>query len=261
MPGQQYIVPPTIDQSQIVNLLPEHTNRAPLLPTTPVVCVNRGPRTLEDKYDGDDYVIPARTLFQVTFAAAQHFQRRQIVPGTRNPDPNSPGVQYVSWIGIVGIDPPEACEVFTDEELELFGESAEGLNRALLPTAVDRNAQVHSTKALGRQLPGMGLVPSAQAMSGGGAGHPLQEIVGGSEENREALGLMDPVDPDLKRPHMRKVEGSDAKVDEAQGAGAGFQKPSEASLRVASDETPRQRDLAPPAPPIGRQRHRARPEG
>lgn len=242
MPGPHYLVPPTVDLSTVVNLMPEHTHRAAMLPTTPVICVNRGPRTLDDKYDGDDYVIPPYVQFQVSFAAALHFQRRQIVPGTRNPDVQAAGVQYVSWIGILGIDPDEACAVFTDEELALFGESAEGLNRALLPTAADREATAHQTKTLGRQLPGMGLTPSAQAMSTGMASGALhQDIIGGSPENRDAL--------------LAKVEGSDAVTEDQAGRTGGFVKPTEAALRVQSDAAPRQRDLAaPPAPPIGRRR-------
>lgn len=182
--GRQYQPPANLDRSKVVNLMPQFTVQAELDPTTPVTCLNRGPKMLEDKHDGFDYQIPPHAVFEVSYAAALHLQKRLIVPGTKNPDATDTSMpQYVSWIGIYGIDPAGACEPFTDDELARFGEKTEGLNRDLLPEE-DRRVQI--VKSAGPAI------VSQQAM-GGGLGKLRQRVEGGSAEMREHA--IAPVDP------------------------------------------------------------------
>jgi len=221
--GRTYEPPKDIDLSEVVPLLPAHKQKQELTPDTPVICLNRGPKELRDMHDAQEYVIPPGAKFQVAYATAQHFQRRLIVPGTRNPNVHDTSVPlFVSWIAIFGVDPPEACQPFTDEQLKRFGEKAEGLNREVLGGS-DRDVQVRSTGELASGLAGLGLVSSA-AMGGVGGG-VSQEVVGGTAETREAA--------------LAPVEGSDAKSDFARGEAAGWQPPqSEADLTVHSAPPP-----------------------
>lgn len=249
--------PPEIDRSKVVNKMPEHARGAVLLPTTPVVILNRGPRTLEDKFDGYDYVFEPFGYFEVTYAAALHLQKRLQVPGTRNADVRL--ASYVSWIGILGIDSDEACQPFTAAQLASLGEAAEAIYRD--PSdPLQRGFQTVRTKDIIPTLPGHGLATPAQAMAagagyGGGSVAPQQEVVGGSDENREAATA-------------RVVDG-DARLAEATARQSGYEPPDVTELRVKSDDPIRFRGDAPPdgegdpvgaaagapaAPAIGRKR-------
>lgn len=241
MAGKPYQAPENIDRSKVVNIMPEHARGTEMKPWTPVICVNRGPTRITDKYDGNDYEIEPYMLFEVTYGAALHLQKRAIVPGTRNPDLNDPfRPQMISWIGIHGVDPAEACEPFSPQQLEYFGEKVEGLAREMLPSPVARSAEVHATADLSRTLPGQGLTPSAQFAPGGSVGGVVQELIGGSDELRDAA--------------LERVEGSDARAEEADARNKGYQPPAEETLRTRSDDAPKQRDAAPAAPPIGKKR-------
>lgn len=88
-----------------------------------VVCINRGRKPLIDTFDARHVEMPAG-FFEIEYGAAKHFQRRLIVPGTK-----VNAAEFVSWIGILGVNPPELCEPFTDEELGRFGENIEALSR------------------------------------------------------------------------------------------------------------------------------------
>lgn len=217
-----YTPPANIDLSEVVTLLPAHKQKQELKPDTPVICINRGPHELRDQWDADPYVIPPNARFQVAYAAAKHFQQRLIVPGTRNPnvhDASAP--MYVSWIGILGVDPEEACTPFTVDQLAYFGESVEGLNRKAMP-GYDRDVQVRSTSEMARSLDGLGIVASAGARASSGG--VSQELVGGSDENREAA--------------MAPVEGSDARAEFAKAAATGWTQPEEGSIPDHSAPVP-----------------------
>lgn len=234
MAVKQYHTPPTVDRSAFVNLMPEFTSRSELRPTTPVLCINRGPHWIRDQYDARAYDIPPFAKFEITYAAAVHLQRRAIVPGTKNPDPNDPLLpQYLSWIAILGVDPDEMCEVFSDADLQRFGESTEGLNRGAMPAA-DREVVTVRTADLRRQLVGTGVAPSGAAMaaSAGGVAFPQQSLEGGSDEAREAA--------------LAPVVESDARRDAAAAIGKGWVPPPEGTIE--------DRSAAPPAPAIGRRR-------
>lgn len=216
-----YQQPTNIDLANVISLLPDH-NQGELTPKTPVICVNRGPRTLTDMHDGHQLTVPPHATFQATYEQAVHLQRRQIVPGTKSPD--SPD-QYVSWIGILNIDSPDRCEPFDDEFLARYNEAKEALNRDEMSPA-DRDVQVVSTRVLRPRLGGLGEAPS-----GGGGLKPMQRLEGGSDEAREAV--------------LAPVEGSDAAQAAAAALAAGWTPPEEGTLRVHS---------APP--PVGARRTR-----
>ena len=214
---------PTPAQEEVMNLMPEHTLQAKLKPTSPVTCRNRGPRELVDKHDAHEYRIPPFALFTVTYAAALHLQRRQIVPGTRNPSLSDPTLpQFLSWIGIKESDGEAALEPFDEAFLARVGEAKEGLNRAAMPMAADREVEVLGTNDLRRGLPGAGVAPSAQAMS---VGRSRPSLEGGSEEARAAAAA--------------PVKGSDAVQASASAIASGWVPPAdETQLRVKSAPAP-----------------------
>lgn len=90
-----------------------------------VLCINRGRRPLVDTFDARHVEMPAG-FFYIEYGAAKHFQRRLIVPGSKNLADGG----YVSWIGICGVNHADQCEPFTDEELERFNESIEAIDRS-----------------------------------------------------------------------------------------------------------------------------------
>ena len=203
--GQHYKLPDGFDQSDVVDLTPETQLSAELKPTSMVTCINRGPKEIRDMYDAQPYIIPPYAKFRVEYQVAAHLQRRNIVPGTRNPDPvDSSAPQYVPWIAIVGLDRDYAP--FTADELAAFGESVEGLNRHLLSMSGDRDVSVKSTGELRKTLPGMGVASSFGVA--GGTAKPDQKVLGGTEETRAAA--------------LEKVEGSDAVTTSAEALGAGW---------------------------------------
>lgn len=214
--GVHYSVPVSVDQSQVVDLTPETQHRAELKPTSLVVCINRGPKVIRDMFDAQTYEIPPYAKFRVEHQVAAHLQRRNIVAGTKNPDPgDSSAPQFVPWIAIIGLDPPSTWEPFTDEELALFGESAEGL-------APRAGTTVMQTAELRRQLPGLGIVGSA-AMSG--TTKPDQQIHGGTEETRAAA--------------LEKVVGSDAVTTSAEALASGWTPPPVGAVEETSAPQPR----------------------
>jgi hypothetical protein len=120
---------------------------AKIQPTDIVLVMNRGRKTLYDMFDAREVPMPAG-LFKMEFDAALHFQRRLIVPGTRNVEANA----FVSWLGILGTadgrvshDPPELCEPFSDEQLIAFGEKVEAIDRGAFSSPADRDVQLVRT--------------------------------------------------------------------------------------------------------------------
>lgn len=185
--GQKYTLPDGFDQSDVHDLTPESAHSAELKPTSMVICINRGPKPVRDMFDAQTYDIPGHAKFRCEYQVAQHLQRRNIVPGTRNPNPtDSSSPQFVPWIAIIGID--THIEPFTLEEMAQFGESVEGLNRNLLPSRAGREVQIAQTDTLRRQLPGAGVALSA----GMGGGKPDQQVFGEPAAVEAALAKVAP---------------------------------------------------------------------
>lgn len=114
--------------AKVVDLSPVNEAQQALTPETIVVCINRGRETLVRKFDALDYPLHPHTegYIKMPYGAALHFQRHCTVPGTR--DVFSGAEQ--SFIGILGVDPPEWCEPFTDEQCQRFGIAVEAIDRS-----------------------------------------------------------------------------------------------------------------------------------
>lgn len=120
------------ETTDVANLMVARINETTIKPDTPVICINRGRKPLLDTWDGEHVPLPVG-YFRTEYGAALHFQRRLIVPGTRNVEIGG----FISWISILGtddgrraVDNEESCQPFTDEELQNFGESSEGIDRS-----------------------------------------------------------------------------------------------------------------------------------
>jgi hypothetical protein len=124
----------TMPDGEVADLLVERLDEVGLAHDTPVICINRGRNTLDDTFNARHVTIPPG-YFRTEYGAALHFQKRLIVPGTRNLEQGG----YVSFIGILGsengknkVDDESRCTPFTDEELTKFGEKIEGIDRDAL---------------------------------------------------------------------------------------------------------------------------------
>src|SRR5690348_6564706 len=146
--ARQYSRPDLPDGADVRDLVPVDADTRTLTPKTRVTCINRGVETLLVQHNGHHYEI-APGLFEVAYATARHIQQRLIVPGTRQRTVSQRGViRATSYIGILGVDAPEACEPFTVAELNAFGVKHEGLDRESMPTRRDREVTQVSTKAV-----------------------------------------------------------------------------------------------------------------
>lgn len=137
-----YEKPPLPAGAKVNNLVSSDLHAQELTPKTRVVIINRGRTDYKDKFDAHDYVVPPG-LGEVEYEVAHHFRERAVVPGSRDP---LSGNQEV-FIAILGIDPPELCEPFTDEECARYGMAVEAIDRSALDTAADRDVKVITTSA------------------------------------------------------------------------------------------------------------------
>lgn len=178
-------------------------------PDQRVLCINRGEKPLLGcMFDGRAIDLPGRSdanpsaLFYIEYQAGKHFQRRLIVPGTKNLE----GQTYVSWIGILGVDPPEHCEPFTHEELVRFGEKAEAIDRETFTDPADRNVQILKTSSAraasatlgmggGRGRVGIDTSAQATAEAEAAASDVLSPPVESATREAEAEAVADGVRP------------------------------------------------------------------
>jgi len=123
--GHSYQLPDLPSGTPIQSLAPTDLPSDQLTPDRIVRCINRGRDVLEVQFDSRHFHIEPG-YFECTYAQAQHFKSHLIVPGTRDRHAHE---RVVSWIGILGIDRPERCTPFTDEELAFYGQQVEGLDR------------------------------------------------------------------------------------------------------------------------------------
>ena len=148
-----YTSPTLPDGHQVVDLVPEDAKANELTPDTIVTCLNRGRKPLTDMFDGRNYVVPAGFV-RMPYGAAKHFQRRAIVPGTKNLEIGG----WLSWLAIMNIDAPELCVPFTDAELAKFGEAVEAIDRSAMSDPADRDVTLMQTSQARSAMPGQGLV-------------------------------------------------------------------------------------------------------
>ena len=165
-----------------------------------VLCINRGNRVLQETFDGRHFEIPPGH-FYIEYEAAKHTQRRQIVPGTKNPEGGP--TAYLSFIGIVGVDDPSRCEPFTPEELAAFGEKVEAIDRGALSNATDRATKVIPTNVARAHSPTLGV--------GGGRGAQRGIDVSAQATDAAAAAASDVLAPPAE---------SDTRADAAEAAGA-----------------------------------------
>jgi len=207
MSGQTYQQPQLPAGAEVAMLRREDDKANELTPETFVTCINRGRQVLVDMFDSQRYAIPPG-YFQCQYGAALHFQRRQVVPGTR-----IPGQGHKSWIGILNVDKPVMCEPFTDAELEEFGEAVEAINRSALPGA-DGDVKYLGTSGARSTLEGEGLVGGGfQSSLGGGAPRPQLNLEADTEAGRSAADT------------AMQPAGSTARQEEAEAAGEGWTPP------------------------------------
>ncbi|MCC6989948.1 MAG: hypothetical protein IT181_13165 [Acidobacteria bacterium] len=152
--GQTYQFPELPAGQFPQSLVPEdQAGQKDLKPDTPVVIVNRGLGALRDKFDGRDYVIPpGPQTFLVPYGAALHFQKRNIVPGTRTLGEGG----FESFIGILNIDSPENCLMLNDAEYAAAMSKPEGLDRSQLDPE-RQNVRALQTSAQRGQVAGQGM--------------------------------------------------------------------------------------------------------
>jgi hypothetical protein len=169
------------DAADIQHLAPQGQLEVPLTPDTVVLCIHRGRRTTidgervhhpdaaryanmdreryfvgdyKDTYDGRHYVI-APGYFRTTYGAALHFQKRAVVPGSRNPETNYQA-SFIAIIGIADVSPSGGLEVvrpiddkaqwapFTDEECGVYEVAGDALDRESMTNPIEREVTVKS---------------------------------------------------------------------------------------------------------------------
>lgn len=167
------------DVADVQHLVRQGVHDIALTVDTPVLCIHRGRRLTKDgepvhhaqaarypnkerepyfegdykdTYDGDHYVI-APGYFTAPHGAALHFQRRAVVPGSRNPETQTQ-TSFIAIIGVVeakpgggmkvlrAVDPEEDWSPFTDEECAEYEVAFEAINRAAMVAPIDEQTQL-----------------------------------------------------------------------------------------------------------------------
>lgn len=194
---------PRLDAAAVQQLVPQGQLEMPLTDNTPVLCIHRGRRNrlldgtdeihpqaarhkdgsrehyfvgdLKDTYDGRHYVI-APGYFSAEYGAALHFQRRAVVPGSRNPESGFQA-SFIAIIGLVEpthdggfrvvrpVDPQEDWPPFTDGECQDYSVAGDALNRAEMVNPIERDVK---TISVAERLTGMPQAPEGRLSRGGG---------------------------------------------------------------------------------------------
>lgn len=162
--AQRYEAPALPAGITVSNLVPEDSKAAELTPHTSVLVINRGRKPLHDKYDGRDYVIGPGHHW-MPYGAALHFQRRAVVPGSKNLELGG----WQSWLGILGVDSPDLCEPFSDDALRAVGERVEAIDRRAFSNPDDQAVTTVATGIARASAPGQGMLGGARQ---GGARRP-----------------------------------------------------------------------------------------
>ena len=151
------------DRNDIADLSSSASNQSQTIRDSDLVlCINRGRKPLKETFDSAHHEIPVG-YFKTEFGRALHYQRKLIVPGTRNIEVGG----HVSFIGILGTDDgrvaydtPENCVPFTDEELTTFGERIEAIDRSAFSSEADREVVPVKTRNLGGVRRGGSMKPN-----------------------------------------------------------------------------------------------------
>lgn len=135
--GQPYREPDLPAGAKIQTLRKQDEKANKLTPDTMVTVINRSRETFVRKWDAEDYALLPYThdggtedrpfVMRMPYGAALLFQRHCVIPGTRNPDSNTLAAE--SYLGILGIDPDDACTPLSDDELRTLGHAIEAIER------------------------------------------------------------------------------------------------------------------------------------
>lgn len=199
------------DLTQVENLLIERLGETTLKHDSPVICINRGRKPLLVTFDGNHITVPPGH-FRTEYGAAQHMQKQQIVPGTRNLEEGG----FVSWVSILGsddgrvaIDTPAMCQPFSDEELQHFGEPIEGLSPEGRQNLVPM--RVRDARAMSR----------SQGLGGGSMAPQVSVDQQASEAAKEAgEHVFEPPAESLTRQAEAEAATARARGDEGDSGGA-----------------------------------------
>lgn len=179
------------DLTAVQQLVREGVHDVQLTPETPVLCIHRGRRLQDgdtpvhhgnaarhrdgereayfegdykDTYDGYHYII-APGYFSAPYGAALHFQRRAVVPGSRNPETGFQA-SFIAIIGVVELVPDGGFRVlkavddqvdwtpFTDDECAQYEVAFEALDRAAMVAPIEKEVvlrNVSETVAGGKE--------------------------------------------------------------------------------------------------------------
>jgi len=148
---QTYKKPELPGHATVNTVVPKDLRAQELGPKTMVTCINRGSEPYIDKCDGRDYVVPPG-LFEVEYEVADHFRLRSVVPGSRDP---VSGAQD-TFIAILGLDPPEKCVPFNQDEEAAFSASVEAIDRAVIEEEQGTKAVVVPTSRARARSAGQG---------------------------------------------------------------------------------------------------------
>lgn len=155
----QYYKKPTLPMDAALHqVVPENQHGDILKPETKVVIVHRGDQPLVVKWDARDHVIrPGYN--EVEYQVALNAQAHLIVPGSRNVETGT----FESYIGIVGIDPPEMCEPLSPVENAAAQAKVEAIDR----TGQDGKFKVLQTSTARARMSGQGAGRARRPVSDG----------------------------------------------------------------------------------------------
>lgn len=206
-----------LDVANVRHLVREGVHEVHITPETPVLCIHRGRRLqadgkpvyhgnaarhrdgdrepffegdYKDTYDGNHYIIEPG-YFSAPYGAALHFQRRAVVPGSRNPETGFQA-SFIAIIGVVDAQPGGGFKVlkavddqadwapFTDDECAQYEVAFEALDRDAMTAPIDRKVVLRnvSETVAGGKRGSASRVKGAQPAAGArGRGRgPQQEV-------------------------------------------------------------------------------------
>jgi hypothetical protein len=147
-------IPPPLEGAPPPSLVPVDAHQHRLTPETEVTCINRSSQVLLAQSNGQHYEIPPG-MFRCRYADAKLFQARLIVPGTRAGLLGRGGsIRAESYIGILGIDPPEKCQPLTPARERQAAETKEAFDRSTMESPSARTVRRVKTADVRGKVPG-----------------------------------------------------------------------------------------------------------
>jgi hypothetical protein len=231
------------DLTTVQQLVREGVHEVQLTPETPVLCIHRGRRHTEDgapvhhenaarhrdgereayfegdykdTYDGFHYII-APGYFSAPYGAALHFQRRAVVPGSRNPETGFQA-SFIAIIGVVELVPGGGFRVlkpvddqvdwtpFTDEECAQYEVAFEALDRAAMVAPIEKEVVLRNV---------------SETVAGGKAGSAKSRVKGGGGKGGRRGTQQEVTDERIRKPIPPHENSSVREAQAGRAAGAG----------------------------------------